>query len=204
MLKKEHNRLELATIDILKEKGLRFDDNTESYTDADFNVYLENGVILKLEVKIKNKYNIDNWVGFFTKEQEPFKFILDDTAYRRCMVSGGNEMLLIQNVNYDFVVFSIFDLAYSIKKRGNRELENKDKEKPAWLKGKCIIDMRNGRHFKTLSGAIDYTCKFVQPSNIARILNINSCYERYNGESINLCGILRTQENRDKCLSGKV
>jgi len=204
MNKKEYNRLELATIDILKDKGLRFNDNTKSYTNADFDVFLEKNVILKLEVKEKIKYNVNNWVGLFTKEQEPFKFILDDTAFRRCMLSGGNEMLLIQNVNYDFVVFSVLDLAYSIKKRGNRELENKDKEKPTWLKGKCIIDMRNGKHFKTLNDAIDYACNFVKPSNISCILNINDCYGRYNSEIIDLCGTLRTQENRDKCLNGKV
>lgn len=175
--------------DFLLQKNARFIDQTRGFFDADFALMLSDGARFALEVKEKRQpYSIQSWP---TSTPEPHMFILDDLTVRKCLGFAPRAGVAVKDVvGKRFVFFSVIDLALMPRVRVNRRIE---RNKPD-LKGKWIIDLRNGKRAATLDDLLGHLQSYL--GNLHSILyEIHPCYGDYLGESVGEGGITRRPDH---------
>lgn len=170
---------------------ITFNDNSQSYKQLDFAFGDKHSKrYFSFDVKEKRQhYAMKNWPK--TDISEAHLFIMDDLAARKILAYAPNSGLVVRdNMHRQYVFFSVADLFLMPRKRVNRDI----RKKVRGVKGKWMIDLRNGQLFNTLeevfAGISDYLDK---REDI--FLNILECYGRYFGENITKGGIERRPDH---------
>ncbi|HHY55355.1 MAG TPA: hypothetical protein GYA08_07950 [Chloroflexi bacterium] len=175
--------------EFLAQRNARFIDQTRGFYDADFALMLSDGARFALEVKEKRQpYTVQAWP---TATPEPHMFILDDLTVRKCLGFAPRAGVAVKDVvGQRFVFFSVIDLALMPRVRVNRRIE---RNKPD-LKGKWIIDLRNGKSAATLDDLLGHLQNYL--GNLHSILyEIHPCYGDFWGESVGEGGITRRPDH---------
>jgi hypothetical protein len=177
--------LEKEVKSFLSRKEVKFRDNSSSYRCPDFTVLYKNEPYIYLEVKEKRQeYNISNWPEYV---EEKNLFILDDLTVRKCLhYSPISGVLVRDNVRGIYVFLSIVDLALMPRKRLNRSI----RRKVSSLKGKWLIDLRNGVRTKSIKDAFSKIREYIEAKDEI-LFETNECYGDYRGEEIVRGGITR-------------
>ncbi|MCS6825576.1 MAG: hypothetical protein NZ553_03085 [Caldilinea sp.] len=173
----------------LRQRHARFIDQTRSYHDADFALMLSDGARFALEVKEKRQpYAASAWP---TSTPEPHMFILDDLTVRKCLGFAPRAGVAIKDiVGKRYVFFSVIDLALMPRVRVNRRIERNRPD----LKGKWIVDLRNGGQAATLEELLGHIQNYL--ANLHSILyEFHPCYGDYVGETVGDGGITRRPEH---------
>ncbi len=176
------------------DRGINYLDNSSSYKELDFTILHKKTkeAAFHLEVKEKGqRYTEENWPKF---APEIHMFILDDLTIRKCLGRAPESGILIRdNLRSKYFFFSVIDLALMPKKRVNRKIEKKQ----LGLKGKWLVDLRNGREFQTLNDAISYIRDFLKELDEILYSRLD-CYGTYVGENIMSGGVVRQPEHWTK------
>lgn len=155
-------------------------DNTSSYKDLDFQ---HNGMALDAKEK-RQKYNTNNWN---TDIPEEHLFIIDDLAARKVLLKAPKSGLIVRdNVTGKYYLFSVLDLFSMPKQRANRRIE---KSSPA-LKGKWLIDLRNGFKADSLSTIFEAIDLYIHTMDAS--YSKLECHGDYHDEDIGVGGTTRT------------
>ena len=175
--------------DFLLQKNARFIDQTKGFYDADFALMLSDGARFALEVKEKRQsYTVAAWPQ---ATPEAHMFILDDLTVRKCLGFAPRAGIAVKDVvGKRFSFFSVIDLALMPRVRVNRRIERNRPE----LKGKWVIDLRNGRQATTLDDLLAHLQSYL--GNLHSILyDLHPCYGSYIGESVGEGGITRRPDH---------
>ncbi|MCO6449827.1 MAG: hypothetical protein J5I90_03460 [Caldilineales bacterium] len=133
----------------------------------------------------RQPYNLKNWPDSGIAEER--LFIVDDLAARKILGFAPNSGLLVRdNVRPAYYLFTVLDLYLMPKLRVNRPIRNKQTE----MKGKWLVDLRNGWRYATLAEAFAGIEKYLDEREqiFSREL---ACYGDYVGEEIGEGGIVR-------------
>lgn len=171
----------------LNDKGIPWRDGSSSFKRLDFTVVADQDHRFYFDAKEKRQhYNLKNW-GIPNAHEQQFTFIIDDLAARKILAYAPySGMVVRDNVLGGYYFFSVLDLFLMPKTRVNRPIE---KEKPT-LKGKWIIDLRNGLRCESLDEVLDAIRQYIARREDL-FLNILECYGNYIGEEIERRGIVR-------------
>lgn len=170
----------------LMAQSLAYKDNSSSFKRLDFSVQLDEKWVFHFDAKEKRqKYNIRNWN--LTPESEPHTFIIDDLAARKILAYAPyTGMVVRDNLLGGYYFFSVVDLFLMPKKRLNRPIH---KEKKA-MKGKWLIDLRNGRKCQDMAQVLLSFRQFIEKREDL-FINYLPCFGNYQGEDIGQGGIVR-------------
>jgi hypothetical protein len=173
----------------LVKNNIKFEDNSKSYKLLDFTLFLEKKFHLDVKEKLQ-KYSMDNWPKSVPERD---MFIVDDLAVRKCLAYSPLSGLLIRDkLTSRYVFFPIIDLALMPKKRVYREIKRNQPD----IKGKWIVNLKNGKIFDALDDAVAYIPVFI--SEISNILFENhGCYGNFVDEKIEKGGITRAPSHWD-------
>ena len=176
----------------LKINDLAYKDNSSSYKRLDFSVQLDDKWVFHFDAKEKRQhYNHKNWQ--LTSQSEPHTFIIDDLAARKILAYAPySGMVVRDNLLSGYYFFSVVDLFLMPKTRVNRPIF---KEKKA-LKGKWVIDLRNGLKCDSLDQIFQLFKKYIEKREDL-FVNILDCYGDYEGEDIGERGEVRKSEYWD-------
>ena len=156
-----------------------FKDNLSSNKRLDFSIKLKNKWTFHFDaLEKKEAYDIKHWK--LTKEEETFKFIFDDLAARKILAYAPYAGLIVHNIpanNYCF--FTVLDLYLMPKIRVNQPVFDHKK----LLKGKWIIDFRNGLKCQSFDEAVKLLEKYIDKREDL-FANSMACYRNYVGEVI--------------------
>lgn len=95
----------------------------------------------------RQHYKLSNWPA--SDIPEPHLFILDDLAARKILLFAPNSGIVVRdNVRPAYYLFTIADLFLMPKQRVNRPIRHHQRA----LKGKWLIDLRNGLAVGSLAG----------------------------------------------------
>jgi hypothetical protein len=141
------------------------------------------GAILHLDVKEKiQKYHTANRPKIMPESE---MFILDDLSVRKCLAYAPNSGILIRdNLKDQYYFFSVVDLALMPRTRVNRQI---NKKQPG-QKGKWVINLRNGKWFKSSEDAIVYLNKFISEMDTV-LFNALEYFGSYVNEKVDEAGI---------------
>lgn len=172
---------------------MQYRDNSSSFKRLDFSIQVNEKIIFYFDAKEKRQhYNLRNW-NIPSKEAEEHTFIIDDLAARKILAYAPySGMIVRDNLRGGYYFFSVLDLFLMPKKRVNRPIK---KEKQA-LKGKWIIDLRNGSRCESMEDCWQCILKYIEKREDL-FLNILECYGNYTGEQIDQSGELRRPEHWD-------
>ncbi len=177
--------LEQEVKKVLKSRNVEFEDHSDSFKLPDFTLLMKGEPYFYLEVKEKRqKYKVKNWD---ISMDEAHLFILDDLTVRKMLAYAPLSGALVRdNMQGAYYFFSVVDLALMPKKRMNREIY---RVKSA-LKGKWLVDLRNGKKASSLADA--FSCLRAYVDALDEILFAqNECYGAYHGEDIQRGGVTR-------------
>jgi len=176
----------------LQAQSLNYKDNSSSFKRLDFSVQLNEQWVFHFDAKEKRQtYNLRNWN--LTAESEPHTFIIDDLAARKILAYAPySGMVVRDNLLGGYYFFSVIDLFLMPKKRLNRPIH---KEKKA-LKGKWLIDLRNGRKCQDMAQVLTSLKQFTERREDIFIKYL-PCFGNYEGENIGQGGIVRKKEHWD-------
>lgn len=175
------------------QSNINFSDASSSYSQMDFTIYDRKGQpAFHLDVKEKRqRYTLANWPKFALEESD--LFIMDDLAVRKCLAHAPKSGVLIRdNIRKVYFFFSIIDLALMPRKRVNRPI---NKKQPG-IKGKWLVNLQNGKEFKSLDDAISYIRLFLQDLDVYLFKTLE-CYGKYADENIGVGGIVRKPSHWD-------
>ncbi|MCB0517605.1 MAG: hypothetical protein H6577_22080 [Lewinellaceae bacterium] len=175
-----------------KKNNLEYKDNSSSFKRLDFSVQLDEQWKFHFDAKEKRQhYNLSNW--HLSKDQEPHTFIMDDLAARKILAYAPySGMVVRDNLLGGYYFFSVIDLFLMPKTRVNRPI-HKEQE---GLKGKWIIDLRNGRKCATMLEVLALFRRFIEKREDI-FINILECFGNYQGENIGQRGEVRRPEYWD-------
>jgi len=170
----------------LRALALEYKDNSNSFKRLDFTVKLGETWQFHFDAKEKRQhYNLRNWQ--LAQDQEPHTFILDDLAARKILAYAPySGMVVRDNLLGGYYFFSVLDLFLMPKIRVNRPI-HKEQE---GLKGKWIIDLRNGVKCATMEEVLGLFHKFIEKREDL-FLNFLECFGDYHGEDIGQRGEVR-------------
>jgi hypothetical protein len=178
-------------------RQIAFQDNCDSFKKLDFS-FGDKAAKRHFAFDVKEKrqpYTQGNWPD--SGIPEPHLFILDDLAARKILAYSPNSGLVVRdNMSGRYVFFSVVDLFLMPKKRVNREI----RKQIQGMKGKWMIDLRNGRGFENLAGVFTEIEAYLN-SREDIFVHILECYGDYTGEEIRKGGIPRRPEHWDKDVS---
>ena len=171
---------------------LAYKDNSNSYKRLDFTVLLDEKWVFHFDVKEKRQhYNHKNWQ--LTPQSEPHAFIMDDLAARKILAFAPySGMVVRDNLLGGYYFFSVVDLLLMPKTRVNRPIFKEKKT----LKGKWIIDLRNGLKCNSLEQVYQLFKKYIDKREDL-FIHIHDCYGNYVGEDIGELGEVRKSEYWD-------
>lgn len=173
-----------------QQNKLEFKDNSSSFKRLDFSVQLDEKWTFHFDAKEKRQtYNLRNWD--LTAASEPHTFIIDDLAARKILAYAPyTGMVVRDNLLGGYYFFSILDLFLMPKNRVNRPIH---KEKKA-VKGKWIIDLRNGRKCNDMGQVVQAFRQFIDRREDV-FINHLPCFGNYQGEQIGQLGEVRKPEH---------
>jgi len=174
------------------QKDIKFSDNSSSFKQLDFTIFDKHDQpSFHLEVKEKRqKYNLTNWYPFAPEED---LFVLDDLTVRKCLAHAPNSGLMIRdNLREKYFFFSVLDLALMPRLRANRPI---NRTQPT-IKGKWLINLRNGKSAASLEEAIFYIRYYLRDLD-QYLFEMLECYGKYVDEEILEGGILRKPSHWD-------
>lgn len=132
----------------------------------------------------RQRYNVHNWR---TSIPEAYFFILDDLAARKTLAYAPNSGIVIRdNMHSRYFFFSVVDLFLMPKVRVNRRI---NRQLPG-LKGKWLIDLRNGICCTSLSEIFQHIARYLE-SRKEIFTSTLACYGSYQGETLEVQGIPR-------------
>lgn len=170
---------------------IAFRDNSESFKKLDFS-FGDKAAKKHFSFDVKEKrqhYTERNWPD--TEIPESYLFILDDLAARKILAYSPNSGLVVRdNMSEQYIFFSVVDLFLMPKKRVNREI----RKNIQGMKGKWMIDLRNGRRFGKLADVFAEIEAYLN-SREDIFMRILECYGDYAGEEIRKGGIPRRPEH---------
>ncbi len=173
----------------LKKNNLEYKDNSSSFKRLDFSVKLDEQWQFHFDAKEKRQhYNISNWQ--LHKDQEQHTFIMDDLAARKILAYAPySGMVIRDNLLGGYYFYSVLDLFLMPKTRVNRPI-HKEQE---GLKGKWIIDFRNGHKCNSMDEVLALFRRFIEKREDI-FINILECFGHYQGENIGQRGEVRKPE----------
>lgn len=173
----------------LQQKHVRYTDQTAAFYDADFSLMLSDGARFALEVKEKRRpYAVASWPQ---GTPEPQMFILDDLTVRKCLAHAPRAGIAVKDVTgRRYVFFSVIDLALMPRVRVNRRIERNAPD----LKGKWIIDLRNGQSAPSLDGLLGHVNTYLDSLH-SILYEVHPCYGEYVGETVGEGGITRRPDH---------
>ena len=178
---------------LFAQRQMSYDDHSGSVTQLDFG-FGERAAKRYFAFDAKEKlqsYNLRNWQ---TAIPEAHLFILDDLACRKVLLYAPNAGLLVRDTPQQrYLFFTVVDLFLMPKTRVNRPIHRTQLE----LKGKWLIDLRNGRPFSHLDELFGVINDYLNRRK-AIFHEIHACYGDYVGEEIGAGGIERRPEHWDK------
>lgn len=184
---------EQETKAFLTAAGYSYIDNSSEFKLLDFTIKdfvqeASSPKSLYLDVKEKRqKYNIENW-SIIDEESEPFTFIVDELACRKMLAYAPFSGMLVRDyLSHSYYWFSILDIFLMPKRRANREIR---KDQETFLKGKLLIDFRNGLVSQTLESAFIQIKQAIQQRE-QYYIHLNECYGKFLGEDVPIQGMVR-------------
>ncbi len=178
---------------LFQQRRLEYDDHSGSFTQLDFG-FGDRAAKRYFAFDAKEKlqsYNLRNWQ---TAIPEAHFFILDDLACRKILLHAPNAGLLVRDTPQQrYVFFTVVDLFLMPKARVNRAIRRTQLE----LKGKWLIDLRNGRSLSRLDELFPAIDNYLDRRK-AIFHETHECYGVYVGEEIGAGGIERRPEHWDK------
>lgn len=173
----------------LQQKHVRYTDQTAAFYDADFSLMLSDGARFALEVKEKRRpYAVTSWPK---GTPEAHMFILDDLTVRKCLAHAPRAGVAVKDSGgRRYVFFSVVDLALMPRVRVNRRIERNAPD----LKGKWIVDLRNGKGASTLDGLLAHVNDYLDGLH-AILYEVHPCYGEYVGEVVGEGGITRRPDH---------
>jgi hypothetical protein len=180
----------------LQQKSIKFFDRSSAYDQLDFTILKNDQPAFHFDAKEKRQtYNLSNWPKFALQTD---LFILDDLAVRKCLAYAPKSGILIRdNLRQKYFFFSIIDLALMPRLRVNRQIHRNQPD----LKGKWLINLRNGKESESLDEAIKYIRAYLQKMN-SYLFNVHECYGDYVDENIDHGGIVRRPTHWDTDVQG--
>lgn len=174
-----------------KINDIPYKDYSQSYKRLDFTIQLGKWKFYFDAKEKRQKYNLKNWQ--LSEEEEKHAFIIDDLAARKILAYAPYSATIIRNnLNSCYYFFSVLDLFLMPKKRVNRPIFNKKKA----LKGKWIIDLRNGIKCDKFDTAYQLIGKYIEKRE-ELFINHLPCFGEYEGEEIGERGMVRKREYWD-------
>lgn len=133
----------------------------------------------------RQRYNLNNWRGAGIGEEH--LFIIDDLAARRVLAFAPNAGLVIRdNLRQLYFLFTVVDLFLMPKVRVNRRLDLN----PPLLKGKWLIDLRNGQPCPDLAAVFARIGAYLDQRETIFSKEL-ACFGAYVGETISAGGVAR-------------
>lgn len=178
---------------LFQQHRVGYNDHSGSFTQLDFGFGdRSSNRYFAFDVKEKRQpYNLGNWQ---TAIPEPHFFILDDLACRKILLHAPNAGLLVRDTPHQrYLFFTVVDLFLMPKTRVNRAIHRTQLE----LKGKWLIDLRNGRPLSRLDELFATIDDYLDRRK-AIFHETHACYGEYVGEEIGAGGIERRPEHWDK------
>ncbi len=183
--------LEKEVKDYFEQRGILFNDNSDSFEKLDFGFGDRNTKrYFSFDVKEKRqRYNMNNWQ--VENIPEEYFFIIDDLAARKILAYAPNSGIIVRdNLHHRYFLFTVVALYLMPKRRVNRPI----KKQVATYKGKWLIDLKNGQMFDGLADVFEgIEAYLADRENI--FLHILECYGDYVGEDIGEGGIVRAPKH---------
>ena len=179
---------------LLKSGMGRVEERTDSMDELDFAIFLPDmGITFQLDAKVKSqRYNLSNWPGVSVPQEHCF--ILDDLTWRKVLIDGMYGGFAIKDIpGKRYVFVSQLDLGCMPFQRFNRPIHRNRPE----LKGKRVIDLRNGQWSSSMGGIIDHIRHYIRFAE-EKARNTLPCYGDYYGENVESGGIQRIPEHWEK------
>ncbi len=133
----------------------------------------------------RRHYNLHNWPPTSIPEAE--LFILDDLAARKILLFAPYAGLLVRDhLHSRYVLFTVVDLFLMPKQRLNRPIQHHRRA----LKGKWLIDLRNGLNGSTLAEMFAAIERYLDLQEEVFFKEL-ACFGQYEGETIARGGIVR-------------
>lgn len=140
----------------------------------------------------RQHYNLKNWPDAGIGEEH--LFIIDDLAARRVLVFAPNAGLVIRdNLRRLYFLFTVVDLFLMPKVRVNRQLG----VNPPLLKGKWLIDLRNGQHYPDLAAVFAGIAAYLDQRELIFSKEL-ACFGAYVGETITAGGVTRQPQHWER------
>jgi len=137
----------------------------------------------------RRRYNMKNWPDAGIPEQH--LFIMDDLAARKILAIAPNSGMVVRdNTQLKYYLFTVVDLFLMPKMRVNRPIHNQREG----LKGKWLVDLRNGQRFDELPSVFDAIEAYLDQRREIFGKQL-ACYGEYVGEHIGRGGIIRRPEH---------
>ncbi len=181
-----------------RQHEIPYDDNTRSFKKLDFG-FGDPDARRHFAFDVKEKrqhYSLRNWPA--VEMEEEHLFILDDLAARKVLAFAPNAGLVVRdNVRRKYFFFSVVDLYLMPKMRVNRKI----RRTVEGLKGKWLIDLRNGLEVPDVAGVFRAIKSFLE-SRKRIFFEQHACYGEYVGEKVGEGGVLRIPQHWDTDVSG--
>jgi hypothetical protein len=176
----------------LKNK-ITFDEYCDSYNRLDFGFgNKEEKRYFYFDVKEKRqKYSVKNWPTSDIPEE--YLFIIDDLAARKILAYAPDSGMIIRdNMNKRYFLFTVLDMYLMPKKRVNRKI----RKSITTHKGKWLFDLRNGVHENNMSDIFKAINTYLNKKKEFYLDNL-PCHGDYINENIGEGGITRQQKHWD-------
>ena len=169
--------------ELLTYNQIPFDDNSGSPRLLDFTLYYGD-VAVYVEVKEKRQpTKMGNWPSVSIPKQHVF--ILDELTARKMLLDAQHSCLILRdNTTGRYVFFSALELWTMPKLRVNRRVSD------STLKGKWMLDMRNGAVSDSLVGAYTAMIRYLKRRD--RLFFAAQCVRQFVGEVIEEGGEYRS------------
>jgi hypothetical protein len=137
----------------------------------------------------RRRYNPKNWPDAGIPEEH--LFIIDDLAARKILAIAPNSGMLVRvNAQRWYYLFTVVDLFLMPKMRVNRPIHQHQEG----LKGKWLVDLRNGQRFDALPPVFDAIESYLDKRKTIFGKQLQ-CYGDYVGENIGQGGVLRQPQH---------
>lgn len=171
---------------LLTARSVHFDEATDAFDQLDFCIHSEQRGQFHFDAKEKvQKIKVANWPE--TAIPEEHLFILDDLAARKVLKFAPDSGLIVRDHRRRlYFFFDVLNLFLMPRMRVNRRIG----EGEGLLKGKWLIDLRNGVQCATLIEVFEQIAAYHDEQDEIFHKRL-ACYGDYIGEQVGQGGITR-------------
>lgn len=175
--------LESEVRDLLTARGVEFCDKTDSSSSPDFTIIINNTpVALELKEK-RQRIKLSNWPA--TSIPEKHLFLVDELTARKLLVPAPYAGIIVRdNIVGAYIFINVIDLWTMPRIRVNRVVSE-----GGYLKGKWMLDQRNGVVCKDLLTAMQALQKYAH--SIDDFSMSSECVGTFVGEYVQSGGEIR-------------